>query len=122
MAPYAFAIAATLCLAAANVAWAWSLDDGVYRYVMITVSVAADIGAPCALMAMMHYHGDKEPASALGAFVVWAFCVTPRSRAQRFGCKPTPSSLRPLRQGHRGAEGRQRRLRPRRPTSPKSAS
>ena len=35
---YAFAIAATLCLAAANVAWAWSLDDGVYRYVMITVS------------------------------------------------------------------------------------
>ena len=71
---YAFAIAATLCLAAANVAWAWSLDDGVYRYVMITVSVAADIGAPCALMAMMHYHGDKDPTSALAAFVVWAFC------------------------------------------------
>jgi hypothetical protein len=71
---YAFAIAATLSLAAANVAWAWSLDDGVYRYVMITVSVAADVGAPCALMAMMHHHGDKDPASALAAFVVWAFC------------------------------------------------
>jgi hypothetical protein len=71
---YAFAIAATLCLAAANVAWAWSLDDGVYRYVMIAVSVAADIGAPCALMAMMHHHGDKDPTSALAAFVVWAFC------------------------------------------------
>jgi hypothetical protein len=71
---YAFAIAATLCLAAANVAWAWSLDDGVYRYVMIAVSVAADIGAPCALMAMMHYHGEKDPTSALAAFVVWSFC------------------------------------------------
>ena len=71
---YAFAIAATLCLAAANVAWAWSLDDGVYRYVMIVVSAAADIGAPCALMAMMHHHGDKDPTSALAAFVVWAFC------------------------------------------------
>jgi hypothetical protein len=71
---YAFAIAATLCLAAANVAWAWGLDDGVYRYVMIAVSVAADIGAPCALMAMMHHHGDKDPTSALAAFVVWAFC------------------------------------------------
>jgi hypothetical protein len=71
---YAFAIAATLCLAAANVAWAWSLNDGVYRYVMIAVSVAADIGAPCALMAMMHYHGDKDLTSALAAFVVWAFC------------------------------------------------
>jgi hypothetical protein len=71
---YAFAIAATLCLAAANVAWAWSLDDGVYRYVMIVVSVAADIGAPCALMAMMHHHGDRDPTSALAAFVVWSFC------------------------------------------------
>jgi hypothetical protein len=71
---YAFAIAATLCLAAANVAWAWSLDDGVYRYVMIAVSAAADIGAPCALMAIMHHHGDKDPTSALAAFVVWAFC------------------------------------------------
>jgi hypothetical protein len=71
---YAFAIAATLCLAAANVAWAWSLDDGVYRYVMIVVSVAADVGAPCALMAMMHYQAESDPTSALAAFVVWAFC------------------------------------------------
>ena len=71
---YAFAVAATLCLAAANVAWAWSLPDGVYRYVMIAVSVAADIGAPCALMAMMHYQGEGDPGSALAAFVVWAFC------------------------------------------------
>ena len=71
---YAFAIAATLCLAAANVAWAWSLEDGVYRYVMIMVSVAADIGAPCALMAMMAHHQDRDPTSALAAFVVWAFC------------------------------------------------
>jgi hypothetical protein len=71
---YAFAIAATLCLAAANVAWAWSLEDGVYRYVMIAVSMAADIGAPCALMAMMAHHQDRDPTSALAAFVVWAFC------------------------------------------------
>jgi hypothetical protein len=71
---YAFAVAATLCLAAANVAWAWSLPDGVYRYVMIAVAVAADIGAPCALMAMMHYQGEGDPGSALAAFVVWAFC------------------------------------------------
>jgi hypothetical protein len=71
---YAFAIAATLCLAAANIAWAWSLEDGAYRYVMIGVSVAADVGAPCALMAMMWHHAAKDPASALAAFVVWACC------------------------------------------------
>jgi hypothetical protein len=71
---YAFAIAATLCLAAANVAWAWSLPDGVYRYVMIVAAVGADVGAPCALMAMMHYQGQGDPASALASFVVWAFC------------------------------------------------
>jgi len=38
------------------------------------VSVAADVGAPCALMAMMYHHGDRDPTSALAAFVVWAMC------------------------------------------------
>lgn len=71
---YAFAIAVTACLAVANVAWAWGLDDGVYRYVMIAVSVTADVGAPCALMAMMYHHGNSDPTSALAAFVVWAMC------------------------------------------------
>jgi hypothetical protein len=71
---YAFAITATLCLAAANTAWALSLEPGVYRSVMIAVSLAADIGAPTGLIAMAYYHGEKDTLSVVAACVIWAVC------------------------------------------------
>jgi hypothetical protein len=71
---YAFAIAATLCLAAANVAWAIALDEGVYRSVMIALSIAADVGAICALMAIFHYQAEGDAISVIAAAAIWACC------------------------------------------------
>jgi hypothetical protein len=71
---YAIATAVTLCLAAANTAWAMSLDSGTYRTVMIAVSMIADIGAPTGLVAMIHYQGDRDPLSAIAACILWVVC------------------------------------------------
>ena len=71
---YAIAIAVTLCLAAANTAWAMSLDSGTYRTVMIAVSLIADVGAPTGLVAMIHYQGDRDPLSAIAACILWLVC------------------------------------------------
>ena len=107
---YAFAIAATLCLAAANVAWAWSLDDGVYRYVMIAVSVSRRHRRA------LRAHGDDAPSwrqrPDLGAGRVRGLGVLRLRRGQGRGNLVESEQLRPLRpgaQGDRGAEGRQRR-------------
>jgi hypothetical protein len=71
---YAIATAVTLCLAAANTAWAISLESGTYRTVMIAVSLIADVGAPTGLVAMIHYQGDRDPLSAIAACILWVVC------------------------------------------------
>jgi len=71
---YAFALTATLAMAAANAAWAVALDEGVYRVVMIALSVAADVGAICALMAIFHYQAEGDAVSVISAVAIWACC------------------------------------------------
>ena len=71
---YALAVAVTLSVATANVAWAWGLDDGVYRYVMITVSVCADVGCVIAFLAMHHYFAESDPASVCACLLIWLAC------------------------------------------------
>jgi hypothetical protein len=71
---YAVATAVTVVLATMNAASAWTLDAGVYRYLMITVSLLADVGAPVALVATTYYFRHSDPFAATASLIVLAAC------------------------------------------------
>lgn len=71
----AIAVLATGVLAATNVmAAVQGTDDGLWRWIMISVSVAADLGLVGFLLAMAEHHKLGNAAAVFLAFTVWAAC------------------------------------------------